>query len=289
MDLPYAHSYYRDDAVIAQALPGKTQHQGLQLFHAELLVTVQCCRCWPDKLAFVESSCRQPDTNAVVHEHLHAIGTAVGKQVGVVGVRRAEHLNHSAKRRVRARTHIQWLHCQPSAVDTNHLRTDADQQANSLAADMGQVTLMTTPPLRTSTLISGDSGSTGLVRSGNAMNDATLWLSVSTVLAQVLGPLPIRGLDWDGSLSQRCSTLAFMPCALATAAMDAPGALQAANNSALVSGEYVRLVRRTAYLGVSESLSIVSTINCCGHNVARSGVTQQGDFARRLQNYDGIP
>lgn len=116
----------------------------------------------------------------------------------------------------------------------------------------------------------------------DAMNDATLWLSVSTVLAQVLGPLPIRGLDWDGSLSQRCSTLAFMPCALATAAMDAPGALQAANNSALVSGEYVRLVRRTAYLGVSESLSIVSTINCCGHNVARSGVTQQGDFARRL-------
>jgi hypothetical protein len=43
--------------------------------------------------------------------------------------------------------------------------------------------------------------------------------------------------------------------------MDAPGALQAASNSALVSAEYVRLVRRTAYLGVSESLSIVSTIN----------------------------
>jgi len=51
-----------------------------------------------------------------------------------------------------------------------------------------------------------------------------------------------------------------MLCALATAAMDAPGALHAASNAALVSAEYVRLVRRTAYLGVSESLSIVSTI-----------------------------
>jgi hypothetical protein len=73
-------------------------------------------------------------------------------------------------------------------------------------------------------------------------------------------PLLIGGLDWDDSLSQRCNTLAFMPLALATAAMDAPGALQAAINSALVWAEYVRLVRRTAYRGVSESLSIASTI-----------------------------
>jgi hypothetical protein len=93
--------------------------------------------CWPDKLAFVEPSGCQPDANSVMHEHLHAIGPAVGKQVGVVGVRRAEHLDHSAKSRIRARTHVQWLYCQPDAVDSNHLRTQADQQANSLAADMG--------------------------------------------------------------------------------------------------------------------------------------------------------
>jgi hypothetical protein len=55
--------------------------------------------------------------------------------------------------------------------------------------------------------------------------------------------------------------LAFMPCALATAAMDAPGVLQAVSNSALVLAECVRLVRRAAYRGVSESLSIVYTIN----------------------------
>lgn len=154
MDLSYASSHNSDDAVIAQALPGQTQHQGLQLFHAELLVPVQCCRSRPDKLAFVESPPCQPDANAVMHKHLDAIGPAVGKQVGVVGMRRAEHLDYSPQRRIRARPHVQWLYRQPGAVDSNHFRTDADHEANSLAADMGQVTVMTRPPLRTSTVIS---------------------------------------------------------------------------------------------------------------------------------------
>jgi hypothetical protein len=50
----------------------------------------------------------------------------------------------------------------------------------------------------------------------------------------------------------------------------------------LVSAEYVRFVRRTAYLGVSESLSIVSTINCCGHYLEGTHAIQQGDLASRL-------
>jgi hypothetical protein len=83
---------------------------------------------------------------------------------------------------------------------------------------------------------------------------------MSTVVAPVPAALPNGGLGWDDSLSQRCNTLAFMPLALASAAMDAPGALQAAINSALFSAKYVRLVRRTAYRGVSESLSITSKI-----------------------------
>ena len=48
-------------------------------------------------LPSVESTGCWPDANAVMYEHLHAIGPAVGKQVGVVGMRRAEHLDHSAK------------------------------------------------------------------------------------------------------------------------------------------------------------------------------------------------
>jgi hypothetical protein len=46
-----------------------------------------------------------------------------------------------------------------------------------------------------------------------------------------------------------------MPCALAIAATEAPGTKHAATNSALMSAEYVRLLRRAVYLGVSESLN----------------------------------
>lgn len=252
---PTDHSHDSDDAVNAQALPGQTQHQGMQLLRAELVMSVDPCR-WPDELAFVEPTSCQPDADAVVHENLHAIGPAVGKQIGVVGMRCAEYLDYSAKCCIRARSHVQWLYRQPGAVDANHLSTDEDQQANSLAADMGQVTVMTSPALRTSTLISRAGDSAGFVRSGSAMKDGTQGPATSAAVALV----SIDCLDWDDPLSHRCSTLAFMPLALATAAIDAPGALHAASNSALVSAEYERLVRRTAYLGVSESLSIVSTI-----------------------------
>ncbi len=110
MDLTYANSHNGDDAVVAQSLPGQTQHQSLQLFHAELLMPVHCCCQWPDKLALVESPRCQPDANSVMHKNLHAIGPAVGKQVGVVGMRCTEHLDHSTKRRIRARPHVQWLY-----------------------------------------------------------------------------------------------------------------------------------------------------------------------------------
>lgn len=170
MDVSFVLSHYGDDATVADSLPGQAQHQGMQLLSAELVLPVYAGR-WPHELALVESPGRQPDANAVMHKHLHSVGAAVGEQVSVVRMRCTEHLNHPAKCRIRARAHVQWLYCQPGAVDSNHLRTDADQQAKSLAADMGQVTVMTRPPLRTSTLISRSCGSAGFVRSGNAMND----------------------------------------------------------------------------------------------------------------------
>jgi len=55
--------------------------------------------------------------------------------------------------------------------------------------------------------------------------------------------------------------------------MEAPGIRHAATNWALVSTLYVRLVRRTAYLGLFESLSIVSTFHLRGHHLATSGLT----------------
>lgn len=249
--LPWSHD--GDDPVTTHSLPGQTQHQGLQLFSVELLMLGNPSN-WPDKPALMQPSGRQPDAKAVMHEYLHAIGPAVGKQIGVMGMCGTKHLHHSAEPRICSRTHVQWLHGQPGAVDADHLRTEADQSANALAADIGQVTAMVRLPLRTSTRIIGSIGSTACVGgSGTGMNAGTSCSALSTE-----APLGQRH-ECDDALSQRCNTLAFMPCALATAAIEAPGALQAASNVALVSGEYVRLVRRTAYLGVSESLSIAST------------------------------
>ena len=108
-------------------------------------------RRWPDELALVESPRRQPDANTVVHENLHAIGPAVGKQIGVVGVCRAEYLHHPSQRGIGSGTHIQWLHRQPGTIDSDHLRIAVDQRAKSLAADMGHVTVIFNAPLRTST------------------------------------------------------------------------------------------------------------------------------------------
>jgi hypothetical protein len=42
------------------------------------------------ELAAVQPTCRQPHADAVVHEHLHAVGAAVGEQVGMVRARRTE-------------------------------------------------------------------------------------------------------------------------------------------------------------------------------------------------------
>lgn len=119
-------SHDGDDSIVAQTLPWQAQHQSIQLLRAELLMPVNARRR-PDKPALVEAACCQPDANAIVHEHLDAIGPAVGKQICMVRMRCTEYLDHTAQCRIRARTHVQWLHCQPGAVDADHFRTVADQ------------------------------------------------------------------------------------------------------------------------------------------------------------------
>ena len=38
----------------------------------------------PDELELIQASRSQPDTSAILHSHLHAIGAPIGKQVGMV-------------------------------------------------------------------------------------------------------------------------------------------------------------------------------------------------------------
>ena len=59
----------RNDAAFADALPGQTQHQGVELGAAQ---THPRRGVWsrPDEVALMQSACGQPDADAVVHQHL---------------------------------------------------------------------------------------------------------------------------------------------------------------------------------------------------------------------------
>ncbi len=73
----------------------------------------------------VQPACTQPDADPVMHEHLQAIGTAVGEQVGVMWMRGAEHLHDTTERRIGAGSHVQRFHSQPYRVDADHARLTA--------------------------------------------------------------------------------------------------------------------------------------------------------------------
>jgi hypothetical protein len=87
----------RDHACFADALPGQAQHEGVELRPAQreraadILAARRSGRC-------SAPGC-QPHADAVVHEHLHAVGPPVGEQVRMVRPRRAEHRDHARQRR----------------------------------------------------------------------------------------------------------------------------------------------------------------------------------------------
>ena len=57
--------------------------------------------------ALMEPACNQPDAKAVVDQHLHAVGSGVGEQVGVMGVGCAEDLYDTGQSGLCTRSHIQ--------------------------------------------------------------------------------------------------------------------------------------------------------------------------------------
>lgn len=72
---------------------------------------------WPDELALVQAPGGQPDADAVVHQHLDAVGTLVGEQIGVMRTGRAEHGDDSGQRRVCAGAHVQRYRGKPGSLD----------------------------------------------------------------------------------------------------------------------------------------------------------------------------
>ena len=94
-------SHDADDATLSNTAPGQTQHQRVELWatQRELRLTI---RVWPDKVALVQPPGGQPEADAIVHQHLHAVGASIGKEVGVVRVGCTKDLDDACQARVKA-------------------------------------------------------------------------------------------------------------------------------------------------------------------------------------------
>ena len=77
----------------------------------------------------MQSACAQPQAEAVVHEHLHAIGASVGKEIGMVRLGGAEDLDDARKGGVGARAHVDRFGGQQDYFDVNHRRVTATTHA----------------------------------------------------------------------------------------------------------------------------------------------------------------
>ena len=70
-------------------------------------------RSGPDEVALMQSPGCQSDANAVMHQHFHAVGAAVGKEVRRVRMGCAKDLYDPGQRGVCARSHVQGINGQP--------------------------------------------------------------------------------------------------------------------------------------------------------------------------------
>ena len=146
---PEKSSQHADLRVLVQALPRQSHDERLQLIAREFHACAKM-RTRSDKVPLLQTSCAQPQTKAIVDEHLNAIGSAVHEEVCMMRASLAEHTHHSSKRRVHPRAHVQRFNSQPSRIDADHLMSSRSSNAHSRAADAGHSTLTVLEPRRTS-------------------------------------------------------------------------------------------------------------------------------------------
>src|SRR5674476_616524 len=122
-------SHDADDATLSNAAPGQTQHQRVELWATQRDLRLTS-RVWPDKVALVQSPGGQPEADAIVHQHFHAVGPCVGKQVGCVGMGSAEDFDYACQARVNARAHVQGFCGEPHGINADHASTSRSHWAH---------------------------------------------------------------------------------------------------------------------------------------------------------------
>lgn len=107
-----------DASGVADALPEQAEHE-----RVELQVRQQLHRAsilGPHELALVEPAHGEPNADAVVREHLHAVGSAVGEQVRMVRPGHAEDVDDTNECRFGACLQFQRLDGHPHSIHSDH-------------------------------------------------------------------------------------------------------------------------------------------------------------------------
>ena len=81
----------------------------------------------------------QPDTHAVMHQDFHAVGAAIGEEIGAVRIRRTEHSHHTGQRGFSASMHVHRLGGEPDGIDANHWTIPRTKRAHPSGSEAGQV------------------------------------------------------------------------------------------------------------------------------------------------------
>src|SRR5665647_180889 len=86
----------------------------------------------------MQSSGGQPESNSIMHQHFHAVGASIGKEVSGVRVGTTEDLDNACQGRVDASAHVQGFCGEPHGINVNHASTSRSHCAHWLDALMGQ-------------------------------------------------------------------------------------------------------------------------------------------------------
>jgi hypothetical protein len=197
-----------------------------------------------DKVPLLQTSCTQPQTKAIVHEHLHAIGSPVHEEVCMMRSSHPKHAHHPSKCSVHAGSHIERLNGKPGRIDADHFISSRSSSAHSPAAEAGHWMLTVLEPRRTSMRIAA-SALEEIPTGTNPPAFSTGTLGAEDRLGTSNVPLSARS-------TQRRSRLAFSPRARAIAATETPGCWHALTASALNSALWRRRRRRPRLTACSE-------------------------------------
>src|ERR1700684_1457997 len=111
------HAYF---CALVEPLPRQSHNDRLKLLVRERHATIMS-HTRADEAAFVELSRTQPEAEAIVNQHLHAVGAFVDEEVGVMRTRFAKYIHDTGQRLIDTGTHIERLYGEPSRIDSDHL------------------------------------------------------------------------------------------------------------------------------------------------------------------------